>query len=109
MAATPSPIIEYLQTVETEYRDNRVISELEHRCLVWFFVYGENVLSQIGWRWRGAVFRQRETQCMLVVKSGTDEVPRVAFVTGRTPTDCVRIFCRQWHNDTCAWYDDKYA
>lgn len=109
MASTPKKIIEYLRTIDKEYRDNRVLTELEHRCLVWFFLYGQNVLSQKGMVWRGCVFRQEETSCLLVVKAGPVDTPQVGFVTGRTPIDCVRIFCRRWHDETQEWYEDKFA
>ena len=109
MASTPKAIIEYLRSIDAEYKDQRVITEQELRSLVWLFLYGTNVFSQLGRDWRGVSFRQSDETCSMVVRSGFGGVLDVAFVTGRTPIDCVRIFCRKWHNDTLAWYPDKYA
>lgn len=109
MASTPTPIIKYLKTIETNYKDCRVCTALELRSLVWFFLYGENVFSEIGRTWRGATFRQQETMCLMCVKSGLDGIPQVAYVTDRTPIDCVVTFAKKWHKDTIEWNFDKYA
>lgn len=109
MASTPNKIIEYLRTIETTYTDCRVITELEMRCLVWFFLYGESVFSQFGRTWRGCTFRQSEEQCLLCVKSSWGDTQDVVFITARNPIDCVRIFCRKWHDDTLVWHVDRYA
>ena len=108
MSSTPSPIVEYLRTIDLTYRDQRILSEQELRSLVWFFLYGENVFSQVGRSWAGAVFRQREQGCLLVVKSRLGDVPQVVFLTARTPVDCVRVFCRKWHSDSLQWVEDQY-
>lgn len=109
MAATQAKIIEYLQTIETTYTDARVVSEQEHRALVWFFLYGQNVFSQIGHDWRGASFRQQETMCLLTVKGGTADTPLVAYISGHNPIGCVLTFCKRWHADTVEWHHDRYA
>lgn len=109
MTSTPAKVVEYLRTIETTYTDQRVVSEIELRALVWFLLYGENVFSQVGRSWRGCSFRQSGETCSLVVKSGQGDALDIAYVTGRTPTDCVRIFCRKWHADTVQWYPDRYA
>lgn len=109
MADTPDPILEYLRTIHDLDDTGTVITPTELRALVWFFIYGENVLSQIGGTWRGCSFRQNETTCLLVVKATIDDLPQVAFITARTPTDCVVTFCKQWHADRVKWNNDKYA
>lgn len=109
MASTPKPILAYLRTIETTYTDQRILTETELRSLVWFFLYGQNVLSEAGDTWRGCSFRQRKTTCLLVVKGGTIDAPQVAFITDRTPTGCVLAFCKAWHNDRVKWQDDQYA
>lgn len=109
MVSTPKKVLEYLRTIETTFTDCRILTEQELRALVWFFLYGENVLSQIGWTWRGCTFRQSETTCLLVVKSGTKDTPQVAFFTDRNPIGCVLGFCKAWHNDRVKWSADQYA
>lgn len=109
MAPTPDRILSNLRTIEQTFTDCRVVTEREMRALVWFFHYGENVLSQIGWTWRGATFRQAQETCLLVVKAGTRELPRVAFFTDRHPIGCVLSFCKAWHNDRVKWTEDKFA
>ena len=108
MTATPAGVLEYLRTVDVEYKDNRCLSERGHRALVWLLYYGENVFSQVSRTWRGVSFRQADAVCRLVVKSTRAGVREVAYVTGRTPTDCVLIFCRMWHQDRVEWVPDKY-
>lgn len=109
MATTTKKILEYLQTIETTYTDCRVLSQTELRVLVWFFLYGENVFSQVGLSWRGCSFRQSMTTCLLVVKASRGDIPLVAFCTDRTPIGCVLAFCKNWHADKVAWTGDKYA
>lgn len=108
MTPTPKPIIEYLRNIEKNGNDHRVVTDLEVRCLVWFLLYGENVYSQVGRTWDGAVFRQNGEQCLLVAKSTIGDIPQVAFVTARTPIDCVVRFCKKWHADSIAWQPDKF-
>jgi hypothetical protein len=109
MALTPRPIIEYLKHIDADYKEGRVVTPLELRALVWFFVYGQNVFSESGRDWRGATFRQDETVCIMTTKSTRDGIPEVAYTTARTPTDCVVSFCKRWHKDTVEWNFDKYA
>jgi len=109
MSSTPERIIEYLQTIETTYKDCRVVTQLEMRCLVWYFLYVQNVLSQFSTEWTGCVFRQSEESCLFVTKAVREGTPQVVYVTARTPIDCVRVFVRKWHNDTLEWYPDRYA
>lgn len=109
MSSTPEKVIEYLETIETTYQDSRVLTQLELRALVWFFLYGENVFSQVDRTWRGCSFRQRDNVCLLTVRSSWGGTQDVAFITCRTPTGCVSLFCKKWHDDTLAWYPDKYA
>lgn len=108
-----------------ENRGNGFLGQIEGMCavwpeegkvtreevadLLWFFIYGQNVLSQLGRDLRGYSFRQRETTCLLVVRSSLGDTQQVAFTTGRTPTDCVSIFRRKWDEGTCQWSLDKYA
>lgn len=108
MASTQKKILEYLRTIDTEYKDNRVLSQLEHRCLVWYFLYLQNVLSQFGLEYKGSVFRQGEAQCLLVTKAYRGATQLVAYTSGRTTIDCVRIFVRKWHDDSLEWFPDRY-
>jgi hypothetical protein len=109
MASTPSPIIEYLRTIDAEYSDHRIVSEQEMRCLVWYFLYVQNVLSQFSMSWRGCSFRQSDDFCLLVTKVVRAGVNEVVYTSGRTPLDCVRIFTRKWHQDTLEYVPDKFA
>lgn len=109
MATTPKRIVEYLRTIDTDYKDNRILTELEHRCLVWYFLYVQNVLSQFSMEWVGCTFSQKETYFLLTTKVVREGVRQVVFTSGRTPIDCVRIFVRKWHDDTLEYYEDQYA
>lgn len=109
MATTPEKIVEYLRTIETTYTDARVLTELEHRSLVWLLHYGQNVFSQIGMDWVGVNFRQKDTSCLMVVKAHDGDTQRVVFITGRTPTDCAVSFVKQFHRDELKWVKDKFA
>lgn len=57
----------------------------------------------------GCSFSQRGQHSMLVVKALVDDIPRVAYVTERTPTGCVVSFSRMWLEDRVKWHKDKYA
>lgn len=108
MASTPAVILGHLETVFPGSMDEKVLSTEDYKTLAWFFHYGQNVFSEFGMDWLGASFRQRGTRCTLAVKAIYDDAQRVAFVTGRTPMDCMRIFVRKWHQGTVSWYLDKY-
>lgn len=57
----------------------------------------------------GCSFSQKGLHSMLVVKAIVDDIPRVAYVTERTPTGCVVTFGRMWLEGRVKWHKDKYA
>ena len=90
------------------WSDHRLVSHDEMVAMLWFLVYGQNAYSQFGADWTGCSFSQRAEQCLLVARRVEGGVPQVAFVTGRTPTDCMRIFHKLWSVDLVEWTRDKY-
>lgn len=109
MASTDLDYYSIVEPTFDGWTDHRLLSLDEAAAMVWYFVYGQNVFSQFGRDWTGCSFRQDETSCLLVSRSTIDGRRQVAFTTGRTPTDCVRVFCRRFRAGEVEWYDDKYG
>lgn len=109
MSTTPMGVSTQLDSLLESWPIQGPVTRREAESLLWFFVYGQNVLSESGRDWTGAVFRQRETTCLLVVKSRYGETQDVVFVTGRTPTDCVVLFRKKYLEESLQWIPDRYA
>ena len=108
MAFTRVDVLDKIRTIETDYKDCRAATEREMRVLVWFYTYLFNILSEKGRLLKGHSFRQKETTCLLVVKTELDGIPQVVFVTARTPMDCMVSFCKKFYGGTLEWVTDKY-
>lgn len=109
MATIHPKILERLRTIEAAGNDHREASDQDLRVLWWLHTYMWNECSQFSMELRGWSFRPEQETCRLTVRVRMEGIPRVAFTTGRTPTDCAVIFCRKFYNDTVQWYDDKYG
>lgn len=90
------------------WTDHRLLDKEELTAMLLFLVYGQNVYSQFSADWTGASFSQSESTCLLVARRVENGIPQVAFCTGRTPTDCMRIWWRRLRDDTLTWTRDKY-
>lgn len=100
--------LEALRTVDAHYEDNRTLTELEHRCVIWLLQYADEFFVEFGRSWDTVVFRQSYRGYMLVVKTTYEGTPQVAFVSGRNPADCARVFACQWFQGSVEWNRDKY-
>lgn len=92
----------------TGWKDHRLVDLDEMVGMLMFLVYGQNVCSQFGADWTGCSFSQSETSCLLVARRLERGVPQVAFITGRTPTDCMRLYHKRLKADLVEWVRDKY-
>jgi hypothetical protein len=90
------------------WSDYRLVDYKTMVALLWFLCYGQNVYSQSGADWTGCSFSQHPEQCLLVARREQEGIPQVAFVTGRTPTDCIQIFHRLYQEDLVQWTRDKF-
>jgi len=68
-----------------------------------------NLLQASGVFYRGESIKNQGWATLLVVKGAVDGTPVVAFVTERTPTDCMRVFLRQVDERRVEWKEDKFA
>lgn len=68
-----------------------------------------NCFEEVGWVYRGESFKDQGWATLLVVKGAHEGTPLVAFVTERTPTDCMKVFLRQMDEGRVEWREDKFA
>ena len=102
----------WLETIEEELSLLPVdgcISRDSVRTWYRFNEYIVNLLDPLGIVWRGYTVKGQGQLTLLVMKVAIDDIPQVAFVTGRTPTDCMSIFLAQLEDRRVAWRPDKYA
>jgi len=70
--------------------------------------YVQDVLSQFGMGYQGAVFRQRPGSTVLTIKVVEGGVPLVAFITAASTLGCIeQMFDLLWSN-RLKWQKDKY-
>ena len=68
-----------------------------------------NCFEQRDWIYRGESFKDQGWAMLLVVKGAHEGTPLVAFVTEKTPTDCMRVFLRMMDEGRVEWREDKFA
>ena len=109
MPKLPKDHLDWLRSWYADLVDTRRIDDTFVRALVYFEEKVVGPHPEIGLTITGYSIRQREVRCILCVKGDFAGIPRVAFVTERTNTDCILVFVRKWLNDTLEWNHDKYA
>lgn len=76
--------------------------------LVWEYgLWG--YLAKCGAELRGYSIAQKDGEWLLVLKVVKDSLPYVGFMSGSTPTSCVRKVLTRLEADSLSWYPDKYA
>jgi hypothetical protein len=108
MDARESPHVAEFEESLKEWTDDRFISRTEIRDLAMFSKYLVNLSESDGWVYCGHSFKVGLVMHTLTVKAYRNEAPLVVFTTGRTHTDCVRIFMRKLEADALEWREDKY-
>lgn len=102
---------EYIYSVQAateQWTDQRVIDAVSLESLLLFWVYGPNVLSQLGFELLGAVFRQKQDQTLMTVKARENGTPLVVFITSKNPIACVSRFFDLLEDERLVWRKDKY-
>jgi hypothetical protein len=94
-------------TLETT-TDHRLLTPEEHAALVWYAVYAFDEHVNLNVEWTGCSFSQKDGSVLMVSRREEQGIPQVAFITGRTTTDCIRIFRRRWAEGTLEWFRDKF-
>lgn len=56
----------------------------------------------------GCSFSQRGRAFLLVVRATIKGIPQVAYTTEKSPTGCVRTFCRAFLEERVKWHKDKF-
>lgn len=97
-----------VQAATEQWTDERMKEGQDLDDLLIFWVYLPNVLSQLGFRYKGYQLRQTRDSWLLVVKVTDGTVPLVVFETAGTPMGCIRMFVRQLNDDRITWNKDKY-
>lgn len=104
----PSQDLALLSEVDLD----EVLQDPESRrdLLAWYYFATKciHTLVKPGWSFDGCSLSQKGNMCLLVQKATHEGTPLVAYTTGRTPTDCVRIFCRRWLQERVEWHSDKF-
>lgn len=100
--------LEQFEQALAGWTDERFISRDELRALAMFNLYLVNLAEQDGWEYYGHSYKAGTPMGCLVVKATIDGVPQVVFSSGRTPTNCVRIFIRNLGDGLLNWQRDKY-
>lgn len=102
-------IKEYLSTIDLASVDHRLAYNSEAKVAYWFHMFMDHELLNLGLVLTGYVFRQQETNTLLIVKAKEADIQRVVFVNAPNPMECMRIFCRKLYAETLAWKRDKYV
>jgi hypothetical protein len=100
----PSRIESYLDHLFDE--DPLYISEF--RDILSFVRFLPELLSNLGMRCDGFVFRHRYSDVTLTVKCQEDGVPLVAFTTAADTTSCMVVFLRALRANKVRWIRDKF-
>jgi len=106
-----TPSADYWQIVENcteDWRDNRLMSRDELQAVLWYVRYAFDETVKFGDRWTGCSFSQSEETTLMVSRREHAGIHQVVFVTGRTTTDCIRIFRKLWAEDALQWVRDKF-
>ena len=93
----------------SDFRDHRVIDALWVDCWVWFWLHLYADLANYDGVFSGAVFRQQDEYTLLVLKAVVEGIPSVVFVSGSSPTSCVRKLRDKLRDASVSFVIDKYA
>lgn len=104
----PDKVLDEVQAAMEQWTDGRVIEAASLEAMLLFHLYVPNVLSQIGQRVDGYVFRQKNGQTLLTVKAKENGTPLVVFITSNTPTGCMERFLNLLEDDRLTWRKDRY-
>jgi hypothetical protein len=105
---TDAQVLEKIQVMldDIEKGDEEPFSDL---VAVWRFLrYGQDVHSQFGMGFCGAVFRQDGMNVGMSVKATEAGVPLVAFTTSATAIGCIRSYLERLDAGRLNWLRDKY-
>ena len=102
-------VLEYLSTINLASMDHRLDFNKDAKVCYWFHTFMYDDLLKQGRDLTGYVFRQRDQQCLMVVKATCDGTQEVVFCTERDPIRCMYVFCRKLYAETLVWRVDKYA
>jgi hypothetical protein len=107
--STYEQLDEWRQNVLGEFVDNRIVDAAWLDCWVWFWLHLYADLANYDSVFRGAVFRQDDDYCLLVLKVSAEDIPQVVFVSGSSPTSCVRKLRNKLRDGSIIFSRDKFA
>jgi hypothetical protein len=100
---------EWRQSVLSDFTDHRIVDGLWIDVHIWFWLHLYADLADYDAVFRGVTIRQQEEYVLLVLKVFLAEVPHVVFISGGTPTSCMRKLRDKLRNNEVNFVVDKYA
>lgn len=109
MAPTATKVLETLQEHLEGWKDGRICTRED--ILVWYkyIAYLVNLLESDGIEYRGHSLKNGSPLCLLVTKVTLEGTPYVVFTSGRTTTDCMRIFLKRLEERTLELRPDRFG
>lgn len=98
---------EFKKALDT-WTDQRFVSRKDIEALAMFSVYLVNLSEANDWVYDGHSFKVALPLSTLVVRGHVGGSAMVCFISGRTFTNCARIFLRRLAEDELEWRVDKY-
>ena len=93
----------------SSWNDHRIVDASWVDIHIWFFLHIYADLAKYGLELRGHTLRENYAGWLLVVKVQEGDIPLVGFLSGDTPTACMKRLRNCLRSDEMKWTRDKYA
>lgn len=103
-----SPFLVSWRECVQAWSDERFLTKEELDALFLFATHIVNLGDAAGWEYAGHSYKRATPLGVLTVRAVLDESCVVAFISGRTFLNCVKILLRRIREDTMEWRVDKY-
>lgn len=99
---------QWRQDVLRDFTDHRIVDALWVDVHLWFFLHLYADLAKSGTRLEGFSLRDKQDMWLLVLKVTQADLPLVGFVSGSTPTSCMRKLRDRLRKEEMVWSADRY-
>jgi hypothetical protein len=106
---TPKTFWDGVEQELAKLPDDGPITQKEVRVWAKWHTQLVNLLESIGYYYRGESFKDQGWSTLLVLKVAREGTPLVAFVTERTPTDCMRVCLDLIEGGRVGWREDRFS
>ena len=93
----------------SQWTDERIVDASWVDVHIWFFLHAYADLAEMSLELYGVTFRENYAGWLMVVKVRQGDVPLVAFLSGKTPTGCMRHLRNQLREGNLNLSRDKYG